>query len=331
MDRRAFLCGLTLGSLAAPLAAEAQPPANVARVGVLYTGSSNESSAVQREPFERGLRELGWALGAKIVVEYRYGEGSVERLAMSATELVRQGVDVFVARGNPAIGAARRASATIPIVMSSADDPVAAGFVKNLARPGGNITGIANLVSELDGKRVELLKEAIPGVTRIAVLANPAMWSRRYEGVRRQVVGSALSLGLDVQVLEVTRLEDVASVFAAVDKARVGALLVIADTLVLEPNRAQIVAMAAKHRLPAMYPWHFYTEIGGLMSYATSIPAFHYRSAVFVDKILKGAKPADLPVEQPTKFELIINMKTVRALGLTIPPSLLSRADEVIQ
>jgi putative ABC transport system substrate-binding protein len=330
ISRRGFLGGsITLLGWAG--AAEAQPPGKIPRVVVLHTGSSSESAAVQREPFERGLRELAWTPGSNIVVEYRFGEGSVERLATSAAELVRQGVDVLVARGNVAAGVAQKATASIPIVMSSADDPVAAGYVKNLARPGGNMTGIANLVSELDGKRAGLLKEVIPGLSRVAVLANAQMWGTRYERVRGQLFDSARSLGLDVQVFEVRSLDDIGGVFTAIDKTRPGALLVIADTIVLEPNRSKIVALAAKHRLPAMYPWHFYTEAGGLMSYATSIPAFHHRSATYVDRILRGAKPADLPVEQPTKFELVINLKTAKALGLTIPPSLRARADQVIE
>jgi putative tryptophan/tyrosine transport system substrate-binding protein len=331
MDRRRFLLISLTGALGAPLAAEAQQARRIPRVAVLYTGSSTENAAVQREPFERGLRELGWVPGANIVIEYRYGDGTVERLTAAATELTRQGVEVFVARGNAAINSARRASPSIPIVMSSADDPVSAGFVESLGHPGGRITGIANLVTELDGKRLELLKEAIPGLRRVAVLSNSTMWTSRWERVRDNVTSGARALGLDVQLFEVRRLEELDVVFAAIGKARAEALLVIADTLVLEPNRPRIVAAAAKYRLPAIYPWHFYTESGGLMSYATSIPAFHHRSATYVDKILKGAKPADLPVEQPTKFELVLNLKTAKALGLTIPSSLLLRADQVIE
>jgi ABC-type uncharacterized transport system substrate-binding protein len=330
MDRRAFVTGLG-AVLAAPLVAEAQQAGKVARVGVLYTGSSTETADLQRGPFERGLRDLGWTPGSNIIVEYRYGEENADRLAKAAVDLARQGVDVFVARGNPAIRLAERASETIPIVMSSADDPVVAGFVKNLARPAGRITGIANLVTELYGKRLELLKETIPGLRRVAMLANPTMWTGRYERIRTHVVSSAHSLGLDAQMFEATSLDDLEGAFTAMDKARAQALLVIADTIVFEPNRARVVAMVAKHRLPAMYPWHFYTDTGGLMSYATNIPAFHYRSAAYVDKILKGARPADLPVEQPTKFELVINLKTAKALGITIPPSLLLRADQVIE
>ena len=332
MDRRRFLLMSLAGVLAAPLGAEAQQAGKIPRVAVLFTGISSESPAVQREPFERGLRELGWMPDSTIKIEYRYGEGSGARLEAAAAELVRQGVDLIVARGNPAVRIAQRATPTIPIVMSSADDPVSVGFVKNLARPGGNITGIANLVSELDGKRLELLKDALPGVTRVAMLGNTTMWGAvRNQELKQKVVANARAIHIEVQPFEIARLEDLADVFATIARARVGALLVVADTLVLEPNRPQVVALAAKHRLPAMYPWHFYTEIGGLMSYATSIPAFHRRSASYVDRILRGAKPGDLPVEQPTKFDLVINLKTAKALGLTIPPSLLAQADQVIE
>jgi ABC-type uncharacterized transport system substrate-binding protein len=331
VDRRRFLLTSLAGALAAPLTVEAQQAGKVARVGVLYTGSSTESADVQREPFERGLRDPGWTPRSNIIVDYRYGEGNVERLTSAAVELARGGVDVFVARGNAAIRSAERASETAPIVMSSADDPVGAGFVKNLARPGGRITGIANLVTELDGKRLELLKEAIPGLRRVAVLVNPTMGTGRYQRIRTHVNSSAHALGLDSQMFEVTRLDELASAFDAMNRTRAEALLVLADTIILEPSRARLVTMVANRRMPAMYPWHFYTDAGGLMSYSTSIPAFHYRSAVYVDKILKGAKPAELPVEQPTKFELVVNLKTAKALGLTIPPSLLLRADQVIE
>jgi ABC-type uncharacterized transport system substrate-binding protein len=331
MGRRGFIVTLGVGLLAVPLAAEAQQAGKVPRIGVLNPGSSTESPAVQREPFERGLRELGWRPGSNIFIEYRYGEGNTTRLAELVAELVRLGMDMIVARGPVAIRAARQATVTIPIVMASAADPVADGSIKSLARPGGNVTGLANLVWELDGKRLELLKEALPQLTRVGVVTNPRMEFRRYEELATGLLAGARSLSLQIQVFEVTRPEGIAAAFAAIDKARVGGLLVLADTQFLESYRTQVVAMASKHRLPAIYPWRYYVEIGGLMSYGASIPGLHYQSAVYVDKILKGAKPADLPVEQPTKFELVINMKTAKALGLTIPPSLLLRADETIQ
>jgi putative ABC transport system substrate-binding protein len=224
-----------------------------------------------------------------------------------------------------AIRAARGITDVVPIVMSSGADPVENGLVKSLARPGGNITGIANLVQELEGKRLEMLKEAVPGVARVAILGNP----RNSPGTRLPAAGRAL--GLETQTFGVSRVGDLAETFAAMSRARVGAVLLRADTLVLEPNRARVTELAARHRLPAMYPWRFYVDAGGLVSYATSIPAFHHRSASYVDRILRGARPGDLPVEQPTKFELVVNLKTAKALGLTIPQSVVLRADEVVE
>jgi putative ABC transport system substrate-binding protein len=246
--------------------------------------------------------------------------------------LVRRGVEVIVARGPVAIRAAREATTTVPIVMSAADDPIADGFVGTLARPGGNITGIANIVSDLDGKRLDLLREAIPGLARVGVLTNPTMQgpSRNRELIAG-LHAAARARGVELQIFEVARTDEIPGAFAAIARARVGALLVRADTQVLEPNRSMVAALAIRHRLPAMYPWHFYAEVGGLMAYASSIPDFHHRSAWYVDRILKGAKPGDLPVERPTTFELVINLKTAGLLGLTLPPSLLARADEVIQ
>jgi putative ABC transport system substrate-binding protein len=331
MNRRRFVLTSLASVLTPTVTASGQPSGKTPRVGVLNPGSSGESLTVQREPFERGLRELGWTPGSNITIEYRYAEGGTARLAELAAELVRLPVDVIVARGPIAIRAARELTATIPIVMSSAADPVADGSIKNLARPGGNITGIANLVWELDSKRLELLKETLPGLKRLAVLGNPRMEQARYSQLQNALLATARSLNLQLQVFDVSQPHEIPAAFAAMEKARAGALLIQADTQVLEPNRPQVVAMARKHRVPAMYPWHFYTEIGGLMSYATSIPGFHHRSATYVDRILRGANPGDLPVEQPTKFELVINAKTARALGLTIPQSLLLRADQVIE
>ena len=329
--RRHVLGILGALALAAPAVAEAQPAGRTPHVAVLNPGSATEAPAVQREPFERGLRELGWLPGATIVIEYVYGDGSATQLAAVTADLVRRGVEVIVARGPVAIRAAREATTTVPIVMSAADDPVADGFVGTLARPGGNVTGIANIVSDLDGKRLDLLQEAIPGLARVAVLTNPTMRPDRNRELIAGLSSAARTRGLELQIFAVTRSEEIPAAFAAIARARVGALLVRADTQVLEPNRSMVTTMAIRHRLPAMYPWHFYAEVGGLMSYASSIPGFHHRSATYVDRILKGAKPGDLPVERPTTFELIINLKTAGLLGLSLPPSLLARADEVIQ
>jgi putative tryptophan/tyrosine transport system substrate-binding protein len=297
---------------------------------VLSPQHSTESPTVQREPFAQGLHALGWEPGPSLLIEHRYAEGEVDRLPALAAELVRLPVDVIVARGGAAVRAARQATSTIPIVMSATADPVRQGFVASLARPGGNITGLAFLAQgALEGKRLELLKEAVPGLSRVAFLVN---WrAGEAESIMQEIHTAARSLHLEVQAFEVRRPETLVEAFTAMERAQVGAFLLGADTRVLEPNLAQVVALARTHRLPAMYPWRLYVDAGGLMSYATSIPDFHRRSASYVDKILKGAQPAKLPVEQPTQFELVINLKTAKALGFTIPPTLLFQADEVIR
>jgi putative ABC transport system substrate-binding protein len=332
IQRRLALISIAiLALLTAPLAGTAQH-AKVARVGHLSGGSFSEPPTLAREPFERGLRELGWTPGSNVIIEYRYAEGTPERLPDLASELVRLKVDAIVVRGSLAAQAARQATSTIPIVMSAVADPVGQGVIRNLARPGGNVTGLAWLTqAEIEGKHLELLKQAVPGLVRVATLVNPMAVSDP-DGSRARAIGTAArSLGLDLQNVEVTKPEGIAEAFTVIGRARVGALAVRADAVVLEPNRAQVVALALKHRLPTVYPWRHYVDAGGLMSYNTSIPVFHHRSATFVDRILKGAKPGDIPIEQPTKYELVINLKTAKALGLTIPPSLLLRADHVIQ
>jgi putative ABC transport system substrate-binding protein len=331
LTRRHFLRTLGVLALSAPGRAAAQPAGRTPHVAVLNPGSATEPPAVQREPFERGLRELGWLPGATVVIEYVYGDGSAGQLANVTADLVQRSVEVIVARGPVAIRAARAATAAVPIVMAAADDPIADGFVGTLSRPGGNVTGIADIVSDLDGKRLELLQEAVPGLARVAVLTNPTMRPGRNRELIASLSAAARARGLELRIFEVTRTEEIAGAFAAVARARVGALLVRADTQVLEPNRALVVVMSVRHRLPAMYPGRFYAEAGGLMSYASSVPGFHHRSAWYVDRILKGAKPADLPVERPTKFALTINGKTAELMGLVLPPSLLTRADEIIQ
>jgi putative tryptophan/tyrosine transport system substrate-binding protein len=329
--RRRFLGALGALALAAPAIAQAQSAGRVPHVAVLDPGSATGAPGMQRAPFERGLRELGWLPGATVVIEYVYGDGSAGQLTTVTANLLRRGVEVIVALGPVAIRAAREATTTVPIVMAAADDPIADGFVGTLARPGGNVTGIANIVSDLDGKRLDLLREAIPGLARVGVLTNPTMRPGRNQELIAGLHVAARARGLELQILEVTRTDEIPEAFAALARARVGALLVRADTQVLEPNRSMVAAMAIRHRLPAMYPWRLYAEVGGLMAYASSISGFHHRSAMYVDRILKGAKPGDLPVERPTTFELVINLKTADLLGLTLPPSLLARADEVIQ
>jgi len=329
--RLALISVLILALLTVSVAGIAQQ-AKVARVGHLSGGSFSEPPTLAREPFERGLRELGWTPGTNVIIEYRYADGKPERLPELATELVRLKVDAIVVRGSLAAQAARQVTSTIPIVMSAVADPVGQGFVRSLARPGGNITGLAWLTqAEIEGKHLELLKQPVPGLVRVATLVNP-MAVPDPDGSREKAIATAArSLGLELQKVEVTKPEGIAEAFTVIGRARVGALAVRADPVVLEPNRAQVVALALKHRLPTIYPWRHYVDSGGLMSYNTSVPDFHHRSATFVDRILRGAKPGDIPIEQPTKYELVINLNVAKALGLTIPHALLLRADHVIQ
>jgi len=268
--------------------------------------------------------------GQNLVIEYRYAEGSEERLRDLAAELVRLKVDVMVAEGAAAIRAAQHATRTIPIVMAATSDPVGQGFVASLAHPGGNITGLSFLEAELPGKRLELLKEMVPQSTRIAVLANPAFPA--YETTMHNLTMAARALGLHLQVVEVRRAEELDDAFAAMSRAGADAVIVIGDALLLNSERGRVVAdLAVKSRLPVMYNWREWVVAGCLMSYGPSRPGMYRQAAIYVDKILKGANPAELPVEQATTFELVINLKTAHALGLTIPPSLLFQADEVIR
>ena len=336
MRRRSVVIAWLAALLLTPERSGAQQPgAKVARVGVLRPGELTEAAGVQRTPFEQGLRELGWTPGADILIEYRYAEGDVDRLPMLAAELVRLKVDVIVAATVPATLAVREATSTIPIVMSATDDPVGRGLIESLAHPGGNVTGLAATADgNLDDKRLELLKEARPGLKRVGVLfpvvdpagANP-LARQRLTGLE----AAAAILGLQLQQFEVRTAPALSDAFKGIDRARVEALLVRPDPNVLEPHRGEVTAFARERRLPAVYPWRFYIDVGGLMVYGPSLTDIHRRSATYVDKILKGAKPADLPVEQPVKFELVINLKTAAALGLTIPQSILARADEVIE
>ena len=324
-----LLMTFILSLLTTPLATHAQQATTVHRIGRLLSGSSSSDRHLV-EAFRQGLRDLGYVEGQNLVVEYRYAEGSQERLPALAAELVQLQVEVIVAGGSTTIRAAQHATRTIPIVMAGTGDAVAAGFVASLAHPGGNITGLSDLSADLPGKRLELLKETVPQSVRIAVLTQPvaplpAPWLH-------DLTVAAQTLGVHLHVVEVRQAEELASAFAALAQARADALLVVADTLVLNRQRARVVAdLAAQHRLPAMYNWREYVDAGLLMSYGPSQLDMQRRAAVYVAKILKGAKPADLSVEQPTKFELVINLKTAKALGITVPPALLLLADEVIQ
>jgi putative ABC transport system substrate-binding protein len=308
-----------------------RPPAvRTPLVGVLAPQKSTEPASLQREPFERGLRELGWVPGKTVVIEYRYAEGDMGRLAELADELVKLKPDVIVGRASQGIRAAQRATATIPIVMSAAVDPVNSGFIASLARPGGNITGIA--VGDVGAKQIDFLKLAVPSLSRLAVLTNSSMNVDQDQAFFTGLEAVAKTLGVEIRTFEVASIDDIAKALDAMTLARVDALMVRADPHVLEPNAATVVALVAAHRLPATFPWRSYVELGGLMFYATagSQSEFHYRSARYVDKILRGAKPAEIAVEQPLTFELVINLKTARELGLVIPPTLLLQATDVI-
>jgi putative tryptophan/tyrosine transport system substrate-binding protein len=311
-----------------PLAAAAQPAASIPRIGFLGNSSPTFASPLV-EAFRHGLRERGWVEGQNIALEFRWAEGELERFPALAAELVHLKVDVIVTiGGTPASLAAKHATDRIPIVMAVGADPVGTGLVASLAQPGGNITGLTLFVPELEGKRLELLKEAVPGVSRVAVLANPVNPATARAVRETEVAAQALRIPL--QLLEVRDPSELEGAFAAMTSAQADALIVLPDPM-LAAQRTRVVELAAKTRLPAMYAFREDAEAGGFMAYATNFPDLLRRAAGFVDKILKGAKPADLPVEQPTKFELIVNLKTATALGLTIPPLLLFQADEVIQ
>jgi putative tryptophan/tyrosine transport system substrate-binding protein len=331
MPRRTIglLVTLTLGLLVAPLVAAAQKPAKVSRIGVLSPGVPPAAPDwPQRSPFWQALRALGWVKGQTIAIEYRWAEGTLERLPALATDFVRLPVDVIVAGGNAAIAAAQQATQTIPIVMFDGNDPVGAGFIASLARPGGNITGTVDVGPEMAGKLLEVLTVAVPHAHRVAVIFNPTR-----PGLRAYVKESTVAeraLGVTLQPVEVRQPGDVETAFRHLLRDRPDALYVVGDPVV-SLRRQAILDFAARHRLPAIYTGRPFVDAGGLMSYGPSLRDMAHRTAVFVDKILKGTKPGDLPVEQPMTFELVINLKTAQALGLTIPPTLLFQATEVIR
>jgi putative ABC transport system substrate-binding protein len=319
---------LLIGLLVAPLATEAQQPGRVYRVGYLST-PTRESVEHGLAAFLRTLRELGWIEGQNLIIEYRWAEGNVEQLPGLAAELVRHKVDVIVAPAGSAALAAKNATSSIPIVMIFASDPVEMGLVASLRRPGGNITGTTFTPGpEIFGKQLQILKEAVPHASRVAVLSNPADPSFALQV--RQVEATARSLGIRLQHVEARGPEEFDSAFAAMARERADALLVTGTSTFLA-HRTRLAEFAVKGRLPTMHSFRESVEAGGLMAYAVNMADFVGRSAVYVDKILKGAKPADLPIEQPTKFELIINLKAAKALGITVPQALVLRADEVIQ
>jgi putative ABC transport system substrate-binding protein len=316
---------LALGILLAPLAADAQQPAKVPRIGFLCVLSG---PSPHTEAFEQGLRSLGYVEGRDVAIEYRFTDGRTDPIPDLAAEFVRLKVDVIVVASPQAIRPTKEAIKSIPIVMAQSDDPVGSGFVASLARPGGNITGLSTVSPELSGKRLELLKEAVPKVSRVAVLWNVANPVAALQ--LRETEVAARALGVKLQSLGVRGAKDFDAAFAAMRRERVGALIVLPDLLFYDHQR-RLLNLAAKSRLPVIYEEREFAEAGGLMAYGPNYNDLFRRSAAFVDKILKGAKPVDLPVEQPTKFELVVNLKTAKALGLTIPQSVLIRADHVIQ
>jgi putative ABC transport system substrate-binding protein len=311
--------------------AAAQQPQRVQRVGRLTGGSPLDPLSKETfEAFRDGMRGLGWIEGRNIAYEQRWSEDSPEALRAFAAELVQLPVDLIVANGSQMIRAAKQATSTIPIVMAaSGADPVAAGSVASLARPGTNVTGISLLSAQLDGKRMELLKDAVHRIKRMAVLYNPDF--PEAENRLKDTAAAGKSLGIQLDGYAVSALAEIELAFSRMSRARPDSLLVFSDPVILERNRERIIALAFKQRIPAIYPWKRYTDEGGLMSYSPNLVDMHRRSAYYVDKILKGAKPADLPVEQPTKFEFIINLKTAKQIGLIIPPNVLARADKVIK
>jgi putative tryptophan/tyrosine transport system substrate-binding protein len=324
MQRRDFL-GVLGGAAAWPFAARAQQPTKTYRIGMLETISPALNTA-ELEAFRKGLRELGYVEGQTYKIEYRSADGQAERFPELAAELVRLGVDIIVARGTPATIAAKNATGTIPVIMASVGEPLL--IVDSLARPGGNVTGLSSFVTVMTSKRLGLTRELVPQLSRIGLFHNmsnpvaPPQWE--------ETKTAAQSWGIEAELLDVRSREDIGRAFETAKERRVDALLVGVDGLI-QTHRQVIADLAAQNRLPAVYSGREFIEAGGLLSYAVSYPDLYRRATTYVDKIFKGAKPGDLPVEQPTKFELIINLKTAKALGLTVPPSLLASADEVIE
>jgi putative ABC transport system substrate-binding protein len=329
IDRRAFLAGAG-AVLAAPLAAEAQQAAKITRIG--WLGENPAANPHLREAFLQGLRDLGYVEGRNVVIEYRNAEGKLERFPALAAELIALKVDVIFAAGATRSAlAAKEATRTVPIVFAAVADPVGSGLVTSLARPGGNVTGLSNPTAELIGKCLDQLKQAVPEVSRVAFLWQPgALDERQEKDTLERADVAARALGMRLQFVEARGPADVDRAFSDMTRARAGALTTLGSAMRFGERR-RLVDLAAKNRLPAVYTSREFVDAGGLMAYGANVADVFRRAATYVDKILKGAKPGDLPVEQPTKFELVINLKTAKALGLTIPPSLLARADEVVQ
>ncbi len=328
MNKKIVGVVLAIFFLATVPIADAQQPKKIAKIGVLFP-SNPAATAHLLEAFSQGLREHGYVDGKNFVLERRYGEARAERISELARELVSLKVDVIVTATDVAIAAVKQQTSTIPIVMANSSDPVGTGFVASLARPGGNVTGHSTISPELSGKRLELLREVVPGLSRVAFLWNPDVRGAVLD--YNETEGAARSFGLQLQSVEVPRAENLDRAFSAITKDRAQALIVPAPNPVAFANRGQIASFAQKNRLPSMYGQNEYVDAGGLMSYGPNNADLWRRAATFVDKILKGAKPEDLPVERPMKFELVINLKTAKQIGLTIPPNVLVRADKVIK
>jgi len=328
VNRRKILVALGAGLFTAPLAAGAQPTGKVYRIGFIATAPRNEIEHLIKA-LDEGLRELGYVEGRNVVFERRFADGKQERLAALAVELVQSKVDIIVSGSNPVIAAIRQATATIPVVMGVSRDPVGSGFIASLARPGGNITGLANdPAPEIMGKNLELLKEAAPRVSRVAFLWNPVPAGAAI--YKNAVETAARNLGVTLQSVEIRAENEFESAFAAMIRERVNGVVVTSDPIFLG-SRSQLVRLAGRHRLPTVYVQREFVEAGGLMSYGGNLAYQFRRAAVYVDKILKGAKPADLPVEQPTQFDLVVNMRTAKDLGIKIPNSVLALATKVIE
>ena len=327
VKRRIFAVALCTVLFALCVSAHAQQPTKIPRIGLLFTATPS-AAAARIEAFRQGLRELGYVEGKNILIEQRYAEGQLNHMNELAAELVRLKVDVIVTIGPAATRPAKEATTAIPIVMGVDDDPVGNGFVASLARPGGNITGLASLAPEIGGKQLELLKEIVPRLSRVAVLGTSTQPGNAQSLREAEVAAQALAVKL--QYLDVLSPKDIEPVFRTASNGRAEAVLVLRASVFFS-HRKQIVDLAAKRQLPAMYYTTEYVEEGGLMTYGVSITDLFRRAATYVDKILKGAKPAELPIEQPTKFELVINLKTAKRIGLTISPNVLARADRVIK
>jgi putative tryptophan/tyrosine transport system substrate-binding protein len=323
----AVIIAVTIAMLDAPPTLEAQPTTKVPKIGVLQVGTATSQHLF--EAFKQGMQERGYVEGRHVVFEHRRGDNKRDRISAGAADLVRLKVDVIVTSTDDGVATVKQQTRTIPIVMANSTDPVGTGFASSLARPGGNITGNSSMSPELSGKRLELLREVLPGLSRVAILWNPDLRGAVLD--YKETENAARSLRLQLHSVELSRADDIEQAFAAVTTARAEALVVPAVSPIVFSNRIQIAALAQKNRRPSVYGTRDFADAGGLMAYGPNPADLWRRAATYVDKILKGAKPGDLPIEQPSRFELVINLKTAKALGLTLPQSLLQRADHVIQ